>query len=75
VDLAVVMAADVPAIRTHARTRNWDRLRLLSAGESTFKYDLKSEDREANQDSTISVFTLGPDGAPCHFYSAPATFA
>ena len=70
VDLAVVMAADVPAIRAHARTRNWDRLRLLSAGESTFKYDLKSEDREGNQDSTISVLTLDPKGTPRHFYSA-----
>jgi predicted dithiol-disulfide oxidoreductase (DUF899 family) len=70
VDLAIVVAADVPAIRAHARTRNWDRLRLLSAGESTFKSDLKSEDREGNQDSTISGFTLDPDGTPRHFYSA-----
>jgi len=36
----------------------------------TFNYDLKSEDREGNQDSTISVFTLDPDGTPRHFYSA-----
>src|SRR5262249_770066 len=46
VDLAIVAAADLPALRGFARQRGWDRLRLLSAGESTFKYDLGSEDRE-----------------------------
>jgi predicted dithiol-disulfide oxidoreductase (DUF899 family) len=69
VDLAIVAAADVPALRAHARNRGWDRLRLLSAGESTFKYDLGSEDREGSQDSTISVFTRDSDGTLRHFYS------
>ena len=69
IDLAVVVAADPYALRTHARNRGWDKLRLLSAGESTFKYDLGSEDREGNQDSTISVFTRESDGALRHFYS------
>jgi predicted dithiol-disulfide oxidoreductase (DUF899 family) len=36
---------------------------------STFKYDLGSEDREGNQDSTISVFTRDIDGTLHHFYS------
>src|SRR5215470_13548670 len=44
-DFAVVAAADVPTLRSHARARGWDRLRLLSAGNSSFKYDLGSEDR------------------------------
>ena len=69
VDFAVVAAADVPALRAHARDRGWDKLRLLSAGESTFKYDLGSEDREGQQDSTISVFTREKDGTLRHFYS------
>ena len=38
--------------------------------DSTFKYDLGSEDREGNQDSTISVFTRDNHGAVHHFYSA-----
>ena len=46
INLAVAVAADLPALRSHARKRGWDKLRLLSAGESTFKYDLGSEDRE-----------------------------
>jgi len=69
IDVAVVAAADLPALRAHARKRGWDRLRLLSAGASTFKYDLGSEDREGAQDSTISVFTLHKPGTVRHFYS------
>jgi predicted dithiol-disulfide oxidoreductase (DUF899 family) len=69
VDLAIVAAADPATLRAHARKRGWDKLRLLSAGESTFKYDLGSEDREGGQDSTISVFTRDSDGTLRHFYS------
>ena len=69
VDFAIVAAADPAAVRAHARNRGWDKLRLLSAGESTFKYDLGSEDREGHQDSTISVFTRDSDGTLRHFYS------
>ncbi len=57
IDLAVVAAADLPTLRAHARKRGWDKLRLLSAGDNTFKYDLGSEDAAGDQDSTISVFT------------------
>ena len=69
IDLAIVAAADLPALRAHARNRGWNKLRLLSAGASTFKYDLGSEDREGGQDSTISVFTRDSDGRVRHFYS------
>lgn len=69
VDLAIVAAADPATLRTFARTRGWDKLRLLSAGDSRFKYDLGSEDREGHQDSTISVFTRDADGTLRHFYS------
>ena len=68
-DFALVAAADLPALRAWARERGWDKLRLLSAGNSTFKYDLGSEDREGKQDSTISVFTREADGTVRHFYS------
>lgn len=69
VDLAVIAAADPATLRAHARKRGWDRLRLLSAGENSFKYDLGSEDRAGNQDSTISVFSRDSDGTLRHFYS------
>ena len=69
IDFAIVAAADPAMLRAHARDRGWNRLRLLSAGDSTFKYDLGSEDREGGQDSTISVFTRDSDGTLRHFYS------
>ena len=71
IDLAIVAAADQPALRAHGRRQGWNNLRLLSAAEgSTFKYDLGGEDREGNQDSTVSVFTRDADGTLRHFYSA-----
>lgn len=70
VDLAIAAAADLPALRAHARQRGWRNLRLLSAGTSTFKYDLGSEDEAGEQDSTVSVFTRDTDGGIRHFYSA-----
>jgi predicted dithiol-disulfide oxidoreductase (DUF899 family) len=69
-DFAIVAAADPPTLRAHARRRGWNNLRLLSTGANTFKYDLGSEDRDGNQDSTISVFTRDAVGALRHFYSA-----
>jgi predicted dithiol-disulfide oxidoreductase (DUF899 family) len=68
-DFAIVAAADLVSLRSYARTRGWNRLRLLSAGSSTFKYDLGSEDKEGNQDSAISVFTRDSDGTIRHSYT------
>lgn len=70
VDVAIVAAADPAALRAHARERGWDKLRLLSCGDNTFKYDLRSEDREGNQDSTVSVFTRDDEGTLRHSYTA-----
>jgi len=69
-DFAVVAAAELPSLRAHARERGWDKLRLLSAGNNTFKYDLGSEDHEGAQDSTVSVFTRDANGTLRHFYTA-----
>jgi predicted dithiol-disulfide oxidoreductase (DUF899 family) len=69
-DFAIVAAADPSTLRAHARRRGWNNLRLLSTSENTFKYDLGSEDRDGNQDSTISVFTRDAVGTLRHFYSA-----
>ena len=69
VDLAIVAAADPSRLRAYARERGWNKLRLLSAGDSTFKHDLGSEDAPGHQDSTISVFTRDTNGTLRHFYS------
>lgn len=68
-DFAIVAAADLKALRDHARARGWNKLRLLSAASNTFKYDLNSEDPNGGQDSTVSVFTKDADNSVRHFYS------
>ncbi|MBV9718075.1 MAG: DUF899 family protein [Candidatus Eremiobacteraeota bacterium] len=70
VDFAIAAAADPATLRAYARSRGWSNLRLLSCGDSSFKYDLASEDSEGNQDSTVSVFTRDADGVIRHFYTA-----
>lgn len=68
-DFAVVAAADLATLRTFGRERGWNRLRLLSAASNNFKFDLGSEDKEGQQDSTISVFTRDQKGTVRHAYS------
>jgi predicted dithiol-disulfide oxidoreductase (DUF899 family) len=70
VDFVVVAAADPVALRAHARNREWNRLRLLSCGDNTFKYDLLSEEADGAQDSTVSVFVRDADGRVRHTYTA-----
>ena len=69
VDLAIVAAADPATLRAHARTRGWHNLRLLSAGDNTFKYDFRGEDAEGHQDSALSVFTRDAAGTLRHVYT------
>jgi predicted dithiol-disulfide oxidoreductase (DUF899 family) len=74
-DLAVVAAAGVSESRAHARNPGWNRLRLLGCGSNRFKFDLRSEDEEGRQDSTISVFAKESDGTLRHFYTAHPSMA
>jgi predicted dithiol-disulfide oxidoreductase (DUF899 family) len=75
IDFAIVAAAEPAAIRAHAAARGWDNVRLLSAGDSTFKYDLGSEESGGSQTEWVSVFTLGGDGSVLHRYSKGAQMA
>jgi len=69
-DFVVVAAAEPDVLRAHARDRGWNNIRLLSAGAGTFKYDLRSEDEDGTQDSTVSVFSRDASGAVRHNYTA-----
>ena len=75
VDLVIAAAADPPTLRAHARDRDWDRLRLLSCGDNSFKYDMGSETDDGAQHSTISVFTRERDGQVRHAYTAQPQFS
>ena len=74
-DFAVVAAAEPSAMRAHAAARGWRNLRLLSAADSTLKYDLGSEDADGAQTEWISVFTRDAGGTVRHLYSRGAQMA
>ncbi|HEY0701315.1 MAG TPA: DUF899 family protein [Candidatus Acidoferrales bacterium] len=69
-DFAILAAADPETFRDYARERGWDNLRLLSAGDNTFKFDFGGENADGGQDSAISVFTKDANGTVRHFYTA-----
>ncbi|MEO6795491.1 MAG: DUF899 family protein [Candidatus Dormibacter sp.] len=75
VDLVIVAAAELPKLRAHARDRGWRHLRLLTAGDSTFKYDFVSEDADGKQDSSVTVFSREADGKVRHFYTGKPAMA
>jgi predicted dithiol-disulfide oxidoreductase (DUF899 family) len=71
-DVVVIAAAGPAALAAHAASRGWRNLRLLSAGDSTFKLDLGSEEPDGTQIEWVSVFTLDGDGTLRHRYSKGA---
>jgi predicted dithiol-disulfide oxidoreductase (DUF899 family) len=75
IDFAIVAAAEPDAIKAHAASRGWNNLRLFSAGDTTLKYDLGSEEADGAQTEWISVFTRGGDGTVRHLYSKGAQMA
>jgi predicted dithiol-disulfide oxidoreductase (DUF899 family) len=74
VDFAIVAAAPLSTLRSYGRQRGWNNLRLLSAHDTTFKYDLGSEDATGVQDSEVSVFIKDASGRIFHTYSAHPWF-
>ena len=75
VDFAVVAAAEPTALSAYAVSRGWGNLCLLSAGDTTFKYDLGSEGADGAQTEWISVFIRASDGTVRHVYSKGAQMA
>ena len=72
INFALVAQAGIGDIRALARRRGWRDLRLLSSAGSSFKTDLGFQDADGEQYPGLSVFILGRDGGPRHFYSVSA---
>jgi predicted dithiol-disulfide oxidoreductase (DUF899 family) len=72
INFAIVAQVGIGDLREFARTRGWDRLRLLSSAGSDFKPDLQFQNTAGGQDPGISVFVRSPDASVKHFYSSSA---
>jgi len=70
-NFAILVAGGLAEARRFARSRGWQHIRILSAGDATIKTDLGFEDEEGDQLPGVSVFKL-QDGEPRHFYSGGA---
>jgi predicted dithiol-disulfide oxidoreductase (DUF899 family) len=70
----LVAKADINKLRSWAKHRGWNRIRLLSSHDNTFNSDFGMEETDGSQNPGISVFTRTPDGAVYHRYTVGAQF-
>ncbi len=73
INLAVVAKAPIQKIRSWARERGWEKLRLLSSANNTYNFDYFAEDDKGEQLPDINVFRKTADGI-FHFYNAELFF-
>jgi len=71
VNFAVCIAGELAPFRAYARERGWRNLRVVQSQDG-FKRELGFEADDGVQMPGVSVFTLGGDGRPRHFYSGGA---
>jgi predicted dithiol-disulfide oxidoreductase (DUF899 family) len=78
VDFAVIAKAPLAKLRSWARARGWNNLRLLSSSSTTFNADMNLEHPDwmpsLKQGPGISVFR-NEGGVVRHVYSCPPEFA
>jgi predicted dithiol-disulfide oxidoreductase (DUF899 family) len=73
VALAVTAQSPIARIRQLARTRPWNRLRLVSADQTTYQADYHGEDKGGNQWPMMNVFTK-KDGKAHHFWGSEVLY-
>jgi predicted dithiol-disulfide oxidoreductase (DUF899 family) len=73
INLAVVARNPLEKIRTHARTRGWSNLRLLSSADNTYNRDYHGETADGDQQPGLNVFARR-DGKIHHFYYTELRF-
>ena len=71
-NFVLVAKVEIGKLRDWARHRGWDKIRLLSSGQSTFNADFQVED-DRSQHPGVSVFSREPDGKIHHFYTTEAS--
>lgn len=73
VSFVVVAKSPLERIRTLARGRGWNNLRLLSSAGNTYNHDYQGEDAAGNQRPSLNVF-VRRDGKIHHFYNTELLF-
>ena len=68
INLAVAAKSPLERIRSFARERGWNRLRLLSSAANNYNRDYYGENAEGGQQPTLNVFARR-GGKIHHFYS------
>ena len=71
-NFVLVAKVEIGALREWARRRGWDKMRLLSSGQSSFNADFHVEG-DGRQHPGISVFSREADGKIHHFYTTEAS--
>jgi predicted dithiol-disulfide oxidoreductase (DUF899 family) len=74
INFAVAAKSPLARIRSVARERGWNNLRLLSSNGNTYNRDYHGEDSKEDQLPMLNVFTRR-DGNIHHFYGAELLFA
>lgn len=72
--VALVAKAEIGQLRSWARRRGWDRIRLISSSGNTFNRDFAFENAQGGQEPGLSTFSRLPDGTIRHRYSIGAEF-
>jgi len=72
VNFAVLVAGDPGLFAEFGRERGWRNVRIVSAGDSSFKRDVGLEGEDGEQMPGVSVLRLAADGGLTHFYTGGA---
>jgi predicted dithiol-disulfide oxidoreductase (DUF899 family) len=72
-NFVLVAKVEIGELREWARRRGWDKIRLLSSGQSSFNADFQVERDDGGQHPGVSVFSREPDGKIHHFYTTEAS--
>ena len=69
ISFAAASKAEIEMFQTHAHTRGWRNVRLLSTAGTTYNRDYQAEEDDARQRPMATVFTRR-DGTGRHFWSS-----
>jgi len=73
VNFALVAKVDLVTLRQWARSRGWNKIRLLSSHDNAFNKDFLMEEDAGRQRPGVSVFSRAADAKIYHFYTTEAS--